>query len=137
MTTALNTSYNILIYLYRRRIDRWNHRCISQVGSRLAVWSKESFAISDPDSKHKIETAHFTCCQNFLVLINTINITRKSTEEDECSYTVKSNGRHPLDAVECLIGFLVNWFHVYHEVTSRQVDMIGKELLIQDNVKWS
>lgn len=35
MTTALNTSYNIHIHSYRRRIDRWNHRCISQAGPTL------------------------------------------------------------------------------------------------------
>jgi hypothetical protein len=134
VTTALNTDCKFcFIYIGEALRDKITVMLV-KLGPRLAAWSKELFATLDTDSKHKVETAHFACCQNFLVLINTIN-NIGSNGGNNCDNTVRSNDRHPPEIVECLIEFLVNWFRVCNEATSRQVDMMGKDLPLQQIVK--
>lgn len=63
----------------------------------------------------KIQTAHFACCQNFFMLINSLNDTKNI-----------DNNKHPIEVIECLIKSLVNWFEVYGKTASKQTDLMGK-----------
>lgn len=71
---------------------------------------------SDSVSNREIQTAHFACGQNFFMLINSLNNTKKNDNDN----------KHPIEVIECLIESLVNWFEVYGKAASKQTDLLGK-----------